>query len=153
MDILIRKYFIILLMMFAIYVDNGTQVAVVTPQTIRIQRRRWAISDPLPEMFHPLVTRTPLVEESCIWWEVYFWDQCRNPLYWGFGWQRLNLLPWFRIFMGTYRKMYGEDVFVCQSVWSRNEDDVFLSNKSNDVMDLDALSEDINSSMFPDEDE
>ena len=49
--------------------------------------------------------------------------------------------------------MYGEDVFVCQSVWSRNEDDVFLSNKSNDVMDLDALSEDINSSMFPDGDE
>ena len=37
--------------------------------------------------------------------------------------------------------MYEEDVLVCQSVWSNNEDDVSLGNKTCDIMVLEKLSE------------
>ena len=38
-------------------------------------------------------------------------------------------------------------------VWYDNEDDLFLSNKIYDLMDFDALADDIISAEFPDDDE
>ena len=48
--------------------------------------------------------------------------------------------------------MYWEDAFVCQSVWSNNEDDVSLGNKPRDTMGLDKLDENIISDEFPGDD-
>ena len=49
--------------------------------------------------------------------------------------------------------MYGEDVFVRQSVWSDIEDYMQLGNKPCDVMGIEALANNIISDEFPDIDE
>ena len=48
--------------------------------------------------------------------------------------------------------MYVEDKFVCHSLWYNNQDDVSISLKTHYVMGLDALSGDIVSAKFPDDD-
>ena len=55
--------------------------------------------------------------------------------------------------MVPYRKMYGEDKFVCQSVWSNTEDYVTLSNKPYDLMGLEALPDNIISDYFSGDDD
>ena len=50
--------------------------------------------------------------------------------------------------MGPYRNMYGEYVFVYQSVRFDNENDVLLGNKPRDMMGLDALADNIISAEF-----
>ena len=47
--------------------------------------------------------------------------------------------------------MYGEDTFIRHSVWSENEDDVYLGNKLRDVMVIDSLAENIIPAEFPDD--
>ena len=56
----------ILLILFAMNVDVGTQVAAGTPQKTTRSRRKGASSNILPEMFQPLMMITPLVDEACI---------------------------------------------------------------------------------------
>ena len=48
--------------------------------------------------------------------------------------------------------MYWKDIFVCQSVWSDNEDGVLIDNKPWDVMGRDALAENIISANYPNDD-
>ena len=50
-------------------------------------------------------------------------------------------------------KMYGEDIFGSQVVWSDNEDGMSLGNKPCDVMGLDAVYDNIISDEFSDDDE
>ena len=49
----------------------------------------------------------------------------------------------YRIFMGPYRKVVWGDAFVCQSVWSDNEDYMLLYNKPCDEISLEALAKKI----------
>ena len=49
--------------------------------------------------------------------------------------------------------MYREDAFVCQAVWSNNEDGVSLGNKTYAVMSIDSLANNIISDDFTDDDE
>ena len=49
--------------------------------------------------------------------------------------------------------MYGEETFINHSVWSDIKYDVSLGNKPSYMMGLDALSDNIISDEFPDDDE
>ena len=49
--------------------------------------------------------------------------------------------------------IYGEDVFVSESVWYDNEDDKSLDNKPCDRMGLDSLADNIISAESPDDDD
>ena len=52
--------------------------------------------------------------------------------------------------MGAYIIIYGDDIFVLQSVWSDDEYDVSINNKPCDVMGLDAPDDNIILAKFPD---
>ena len=55
--------------------------------------------------------------------------------------------------MGAYIIIYGDDIFVLQSVWSDDEYDVSINNKPCDVMGLDTIYDNIISAQFSDDNE
>ena len=74
------NYLMILLTLFAINVGGGTQVAYGTTRMITRPRSKWASSNILPSMLHPIMMTTPLVEEDCIWWEVFLGSEQKTPV-------------------------------------------------------------------------